>query len=201
MISLLSGTLRALTFDRAVVEVSGIGYSLLITPRTSQKLVLGGEVSFFTTLVVREDSLTLFAFLDSAERDTFEILQTVTGVGPKVALAITGALTPDNLARAIAQEDIGSIEKVPGIGKKGAQRLVLELKGKLHTVSNDVKVPLAQVGIRDQLIAALTGLGFSPKDSDAAITATFATLSESSADPAKIEISELLRLALQSGRR
>jgi Holliday junction DNA helicase RuvA len=201
MISLLSGTLRALTFDRAVVEVSGIGYSLLITPRTSQKLVLGGEVSFFTTLVVREDSLTLFAFLDSAERDTFEILQTVTGVGPKVALAITGALTPDNLARAIAQEDIGSIEKVPGIGKKGAQRLVLELKGKLHTVSNDVKVPLAQVGIRDQLIAALTGLGFSPKDSDAAITATFATLSESSTDPAKIEISELLRLALQSGRR
>lgn len=201
MISLISGTLRALSIDRAVVDVSGIGYSLLITPRTSQKLVLGGEVLFFTTLVVREDSLTLFAFLDSTERDTFEVVQTVTGIGPKVALAITGALTPDDLARAISQEDVGAIEKVPGIGKKGAQRLILELKGKLHSSSNDARIPSSQSGVRDQLVAALTGLGFSPKDSDAAITATFAILSETSTDPAKIEISELLRLALQSGRR
>lgn len=201
MISLLHGTLRALSLDKAVVEVSGIGYSLLITARTSQNLVLGGEVSFFTTLVVREDSLTLFAFLDSMERDTFEVLQTVTGIGPKVALAITGALTPDDLARAIAQEDIGSIEKVPGIGKKGAQRLILELKGKLHSPIADKKIAIVQSGTRDQLVAALTGLGFSPKDSDAAITATFATLTESAVDPSKIEISELLRLALQSGRR
>lgn len=201
MISLISGTLRALSIDRAVVDVSGIGYSLLITPRTSQKLVLGGEVLFFTTLVVREDSLTLFAFLDSTERDTFEVVQTVTGIGPKVALAITGALTPDDLARAISQEDVGAIEKVPGIGKKGAQRLILELKGKLHSSSNDARIPSSQSGVRDQLVAALTGLGFSPKDSDAAITSTFAILSETSTDPAKMEISELLRLALQSGRR
>lgn len=201
MISLISGTLRALSIDRAVVDVSGIGYSLLITPRTSQRLVLGGEVQFFTTLVVREDSLTLFAFLDSTERDTFEVVQTVTGIGPKVALAITGALTPDDLARAISQEDVGAIEKVPGIGKKGAQRLILELKGKLHSSSNDARIPSSQSGVRDQLVAALTGLGFSPKDSDAAITSTFAILSETSTDPAKIEISELLRLALQSGRR
>jgi Holliday junction DNA helicase RuvA len=201
MISLISGSLRALTLDKAVIEVSGVGYSLLITPRTSTSLVLGSEVTFFTTLVVREDSLTLFAFLDSAERDTFEILQTVTGIGPKVALAITGALTPDDLARAISHEDIGAIEKVPGIGKKGAQRLILELKGKIHTTSSEQRVPIAQGGLRDQLIAALTGLGFSPKDSDAAITSTFATLAESSTDPAKVEISELLRLALQSGRR
>jgi Holliday junction DNA helicase RuvA len=201
MISLISGSLRALTLDKAVIEVSGIGYSLLITPRTSSSLVLGSEVTFFTTLVVREDSLTLFAFLDSTERDTFEILQTVTGVGPKVALAITGALTPDDLARAISHEDIGAIEKVPGIGKKGAQRLILELKGKIHATSSEQRVPMAQSGLRDQLIAALTGLGFSPKDSDAAITSTFATLAESSTDPSKIEISELLRLALQSGRR
>ena len=201
MISMISGTLRSLSLDKAVVEVSGIGYSLLITPRTSAHLVLGAPVSFFTTLVVREDSLTLFAFLDVAERDTFEILQTVTGIGPKVALAITGALTSDDLGRAIAQEDIGAIEKVPGIGKKGAQRLILELKGKIHGTSHESKVPMAQSGIRDQLVAALTGLGFSPKDSDAAITSTFALLSESSTDPAKVEISELLRLALQSGRR
>lgn len=201
MISLISGTLRSLNLDKAVIEVSGIGYSLLITPRTSSHIVLGSEVTFFTTLVVREDSLTLFAFLDSIERDTFEILQTVTGVGPKVALAITGSLSTDDLAHAISQDDFGAIEKVPGIGKKGAQRLILELKGKIHATSNEKKIPKAQGGIRDQLVAALTGLGFSPKDSDAAITATFATLSESSIDATKLEISELLRLALQSGRR
>lgn len=201
MISLISGTLRSLSLDKAVIEVSGIGYSLLITPRTSSTLVLGGEVTFYTTLVVREDSLTLFAFLDSVERDTFEILQTVTGIGPKVALAITGALTPEDLARAISQEDIGAIEKVPGIGKKGAQRLILELKGKIHSSPGDSRVPSIHGGVRDQLVAALTGLGFSPKDSDAAITSTFAALAESSTDPAKVEISELLRLTLQSGRR
>ena len=197
----MSGTLRSLTLDNAVVDVSGIGYSLLITPRTSTHLVLGAEVSFFTTLVVREDSLTLFGFLDSSERDTFEILQTVSGIGPKVALAITGALTTDDLAKAVSQEDFATIEKVPGIGKKGAQRLVLELKGKIHTSTNESRIPVAQSGIRDQLLAALTGLGFSPKDSDLAITSTFAVLSESSTDPSQIEISELLRLALQSGRR
>ena len=164
-------------------------------------MVLGAEVSFFTTLVVREDSLTLFGFLDSSERDTFEILQTVSGIGPKVALAITGALTTDDLARAVSQEDFATIEKVPGIGKKGAQRLVLELKGKIHTSTSELRIPVAQGGIRDQLLAALTGLGFSPKDSDLAITSTFAVLSESSTDPSQIEISELLRLALQSGRR
>lgn len=201
MISLISGTLRSLTLERAVVDVSGVGYSLLITPRTSTQLVLGGEATFFTTLVVREDSMTLFAFLDSTERDTFEILQTVSGIGPKVALAITGALTSDDLARAVTQEDFATIEKVPGIGKKGAQRLVLELKGKIHTSTSESKMPVAQSGIRDQLLAALTGLGFSPKDSDIAITSTFALLSESSTDPSQVEISELLRLALQSGRR
>ena len=201
MISLISGTLRSLTLDRAVVDVSGVGYSLLITPRTSTQLVLGSEATFFTTLVVREDSMTLFAFLDSSERDTFEILQTLSGLGPKVALAITGALTTDDLARAVTQEDFATIEKVPGIGKKGAQRLVLELKGKIHTSTSESKIPVAQSGIRDQLLAALTGLGFSPKDSDVAITSTFALLSESSTDPSQVEISELLRLALQSGRR
>lgn len=201
MISLISGTLRSLSLEKALVDVSGIGYSLLITPRTSTQLVLGAEVTFFTTLVVREDSMTLFAFLDPTERDTFEILQTVSGIGPKVALAITGALTTEDLARSIAREDFASIEKVPGIGKKGAQRLVLELKGKLHSSHSDQRIPAAQSGIRDQLLAALTGLGFTPKDSDIAITSTFAHLSESSIDPSTMEISELLRLALQSGRR
>lgn len=201
MISLITGTLRSITADRAVVEVSGIGYSLSITSRTSETLSLGTQITLSTSLVVREDSLTLFAFLDSQERDTFELLQTVSGIGPKVALAITGALDLEELARAVSQEEVATIEKVPGIGKKGAQRLILELKGKLLPTSERSQVAIGHLGLREQLIAALTGLGFTPKDSDIAITNTFTALSESSTDPTTMELSELLRLALANGRR
>jgi Holliday junction DNA helicase RuvA len=144
--------------------------------------------------------MTLFGFLDSLERDLYETLQTVTGIGPKVALAITGALSPDDLARAIAAEDIAAIEKVPGIGRKGAQRLILELKGKL--VSDAPHSPRATNSpVRDQLLAALTGLGFSAKESDIAINSTFAHLAEIGEEPSAYEVSELLKLTLQSGKR
>lgn len=201
MISSISGTLRTLSSDRATVEVSGIGYALSITARTSSALSLGAEASLFTSLVVREDSMTLFAFLDSQERDTFELLQTVSGIGPKVALAITGALDTHQLAQAVAQDEIATIEKVPGIGKKGAQRLILELKGKIYPSTPGSQITTGYLDLREQLIAALTGLGFSPKDSDVAITQVFTSLSESSIEPNSMDISELLRLALASGRR
>jgi Holliday junction DNA helicase RuvA len=145
--------------------------------------------------------MTLFGFLDSQERDLYEVLQTVTGIGPKVALAITGALTPESLAQAIAQEDIGAIEKVPGIGRKGAQRLILELKGKLLTDAPLSSVASAHSSTRDQLLAALTGLGFSAKESDIAINSTLAHIAEDGGDPSAIEISELLRMSLQTGKR
>ncbi len=201
MISSISGTLRTLSSDRATVEVSGIGYALSITARTSSALSLGAEASLFTSLVVREDSMTLFAFLDSQERDTFELLQTVSGIGPKVALAITGALDTHQLAQAVAQDEIATIEKVPGIGKKGAQRLILELKGKIYPSTPGSQITTGYLDLREQLIAALTGLGFSPKDSDVAIAQVFTSLSESSIEPNSMDISELLRLALASGRR
>ena len=200
MIAQLTGTLRHLTTEKVVLEVGGVGYSISITPRTSAQLILGSVVTISTTLVVREDSLTLFGFLDAQDRDLYETLQTVTGIGPKVALAITGALTPDDLARAIAAEDIGAIEKVPGIGRKGAQRLILELKGKL--VSDKSAPPMAQhSAVRDQLLAALTGLGFSAKESDSAINSTFSHLSEQGDDPSKYSVADLLKLTLQSGKR
>jgi Holliday junction DNA helicase RuvA len=200
MIAQLTGTVRHLTTEKVVVEVGGVGYSLSITPVTSSKITMGSVLTISTTLVVREDSMTLFGFLDSNERDLYETLQTVTGIGPKVALAITGALTPDDLARAIASEDIAAIEKVPGIGRKGAQRLILELKGKL--VSDAPQSPrTANSPVRDQLLAALTGLGFSAKESDIAINSTFAHLAEIGEDASSYEMSELLKLTLQSGKR
>ena len=121
MISLVNGIVRSISQERAIVEVGGVGLSVSITGPTSAHLNLGASVQLFTTLVVREDSLTLFGFLDDESRSTFELVQTVSGIGPKVALAIMGAHTPDSLARAISQEDIKAIEKVPGIGRKGAQ--------------------------------------------------------------------------------
>jgi Holliday junction DNA helicase RuvA len=161
---------------------------------------MGSVLTLSTTLIVREDSLTLFGFLDSHDRDVYETLQTVTGIGPKVALAITGALTPDDLARAIASEDIASIEKVPGIGRKGAQRLILELKGKLVT---DVSAPKVTThsAVRDQLLAALTGLGFTAKESDIAINSTISQLAESGEDVSTYDVAALLKLTLQSGKR
>jgi Holliday junction DNA helicase RuvA len=200
MIAQLTGTVRHLTTEKVVIEVGGVGYSLSITPRTSSRVTMGSVITIFTTLVVREDSMTLFGFLDAQERDLNETLQTVTGIGPKVALAITGALLPDELARAIASDDIATIEKVPGIGRKGAQRLILELKGKL--LSDAASSPQQKSSpVREQLIAALTGLGFTAKESDNAINSTFSHVSEEGRDPSEFEVSELLKMTLQSGKR
>lgn len=200
MIAQLTGTIRHLASDKVVLEVGGVGYAIAITPRTSVSLVMGTVVTLSTTLVVREDSLTLFGFLESRDRDIYETLQSVSGIGPKVALAITGALTPDDLAHAIASEDVAAIEKVPGIGKKGAQRLILELKGKLVTDSASPTVPAHSV-VRDQLLAALVGLGFSAKESDTAINGTLSHLSEIGEDASTYDLAELLKLTLQSGKR
>jgi Holliday junction DNA helicase RuvA len=201
MISLLNGSIRSLTSDKAVIEVQGVGYLVLITPRTSSRLTIGSDAMIFTSLVVREDSLTLFGFLDSNERDLYEVLQTVSGIGPKVALAITGALTSADLATAIAHEDLGTIEKVPGIGKKGAQRLVLELKGKLIGDISPASRVQGNSPIREQLLSALTGLGFTSKESDNAINSTFAHLAQTGIDSATLDVTELLKLTLQSGKR
>jgi holliday junction DNA helicase RuvA len=136
VISLLTGTVRSISTDRLIVEVGGFGVSVLVNPQTAAQVTLGSQVQLFTSLVVREDSLTLFGFINDESRSLFELVQTVSGIGPKVALSILGALTPEDLGRAISQEDIGAIEKVPGIGRKGAQRLILELKGKLSDLSS-----------------------------------------------------------------
>ncbi len=201
MISLISGVVRSIATDKVIVEVSGVGLAVSVTTQTSSQLNIGVPVQLFTTLIVREDALTLFGFLDEESRSTFELVQTVTGIGPKVALAIMGSHSPQTLAVAIAQEDISAIEKVPGIGRKGAQRLILELKGKISDFGSGHKSSHHQPVWREQLTAALVSLGFTAKDSDSAINSVIAEYGETGVEPTEVELSELLKKALQSGRR
>jgi Holliday junction DNA helicase RuvA len=201
MISLVNGVVRSISIDKTIVEVGGVGLSLSITQKTSAKLNIGVTVQLFTTLVVREDALTLYGFLEDGDRSLFELVQTVSGIGPKVALSIVSALSPSQLAIAISQEDISAIEKVPGIGRKGAQRLILELKGKLTDFGTSSKSDRHQPVWRDQLTSALVSLGFNAKDSDAAISQVVARLSEDGIDAQNLELSDLLKRALSQGGR
>ena len=201
MISLVNGVVRSIGSEKIVVEVGGVGLAVSVTSQAGSQLNLGVPVQLFTTLIVREDALTLFGFLDEESRSTFELVQTVTGIGPKVALAIMGSHSPQTLATAIAQEDIAAIEKVPGIGRKGAQRLILELKGKITDFGNAPRSSHHQPVWREQLTSALVSLGFSAKDSDAAINSVVAEYAENGVEPTELELSELLKQALQSGRR
>jgi Holliday junction DNA helicase RuvA len=200
MISLLSGTVRSIATDRLVVEVGGFGVSVLVNPQTATQVTLGSQIQLFTSLVVREDSLTLFGFINDESRSLFELVQTVSGIGPKVALSILGALIPEDLARAISQEDISAIEKVPGIGRKGAQRLILELKGKLGDLSTTQQYKGHQPAWREQLTSALVSLGFSPKESYGAISQVISELQADGIDAGQLELSELLKLTLASGK-
>ena len=201
MISLVNGVVRSIGSEKVVVEVGGVGLAVSVTSQTGSQLNIGVPVQLFTTLIVREDALTLFGFLDEESRSTFELVQTVTGIGPKVALAIMCSHSPQTLAAAIAQEDIAAIEKVPGIGRKGAQRLILELKGKITDFGNAPRSSHHQPVWREQLTSALVSLGFSAKDSDAAINSVVAEYAENGVEPTELELSELLKQALQSGRR
>ena len=201
MISLINGIVRSLTLDRAVVEVGGVGLAVSITPATSASLNIGAPAQFFTSLVVREDSLTLYGFLDDDVKTLFELVQTVSGIGPKVALSIVAALSPSQLGIAIAQEDISAIEKVPGIGRKGAQRLILELKGKLSDFGTSNRIAHHQPAWREQLASALISLGFSAKESDSAITTVVNQIAEEGGEANSADLSDLLKRALQKGGR
>ena len=201
MIATLTGEIKSISLDRAIIEVGGVGLSINLTQNSATHLNLGTIVTFHTSLVVREESLTLYGFLTPESKHLFEQVQTVSGIGPKVALAILGSLSPDELAAAIATENIAAIERVPGIGRKGAQRLILELKGKLSDLSEGTRIPNHQPAWREQLTNALISLGFTPKDSDRAITTIVNELQADGLEPADLELSEMLKKALQSGGR
>ena len=131
MIAFVSGPVAALAPDTAVIEVGGIGMAVQCTPNTLAGLRIGQQARLATSLVVREDSLTLYGFADDDERQVFELLQTASGVGPRLAQAMLAVHSPDALRRAVATGDEKALTAVPGIGKKGAQKLLLELKDRL----------------------------------------------------------------------
>lgn len=170
MIASLRGTVDQIGLDSAVIDVGGVGYRVMATPATLATLRHGASVTLPTSMVVREDSMTLFGFVDADERDVFETLQTVSGVGPRLALAMLAVHTPQGLRAAVGSEDHKALVKVPGIGDKGARRIVLELGDRLGpvTLANADAGPAAANGVRSDVVAALVGLGWAAKQAETA---------------------------------
>ncbi len=196
MISEVSGVVLSLRLDAAVLAVGGVGLLLSATPNTLASLRVGTPARLATSLVVREDSLTLFGFADDDARDTFELVQTVSGVGPRLALAIMAVHDPQTLRAAVASEDLTALMRVPGIGRKGAQRMVLELGDRLGPPASATAVsamPSAavDVGVRAQVVSALVGLGWAAKQADDAVIAVAPD------GDAVVEAAALLRSALR----
>ena len=203
MIASVRGTVQSVRLDGAVIEVGGVGLLVHATPATLATLTIGATASLATSLLVREDALTLFGFADADEREVFETVQTVSGVGPRLALAMLAVHSPDALRRAVQDDDLTALKRVPGIGHKGAQRIVLELAGRLgapsgaaadgayrpETVSGGGARP------RDQVTEALIGLGWTAKAAQDAVTGV-ADAVEASGET--LEVASLLRATLRA---
>ena len=196
MISELTGTVIAVGTTWVVLDLAGFGVKALCTPATASAVRLGQAARLATSLIVREDSLTLYAFADDAERDCFDLVQSVAGIGPKTAQAVVSVLAPDALRAAIAANNLAALTKVPGIGIKGAQRLVLELRDKVPVLAATSRAAPAtpSAGWRDQVKAGLEGLGWPARDADKACDAV-APLVEDDPD---VAVAVLMRAALRS---
>lgn len=198
MIAQVSGTVASVAPTSAVVEVGGFGVLVLCSPGTAAELRVGAPATLATSLVVREDSLTLYGFASADERDFFELLQTATGVGPKLAQATLAVLSPDQLRHVIATENLVQLMKVPGVGRKGAQRLVIELKDKINTLgATDLPATVpapATPAWRQQVSQGLQGLGWSARDAEAACAEVEPLVRQDPATPVAV----LMRAALQA---
>jgi Holliday junction DNA helicase RuvA len=195
----------AVSPDGAVVEVGGIGLAVQCTPGTIARLQVGADARLSTSLVVREDSLTLYGFADDDERQLFELLQTANGVGPRLAQAVLAIHPPREVRRAVSMADVKALMQVPGIGRKGAERLILELRDRLGSTTSDTSLD-APAGLpsvtpvapwRDQLTSALVGLGWSAKEADTALGQLAPVADEQIAATGSVEVAVLLRQALQ----
>ena len=194
MIAFVRGRVAAVTLSSAVLEVGGVGLELMCTPATLASLRTGREATLPTSMVVREDSLTLFGFADDDEKQTFELLQTASGVGPKLAQAMLAVLPPDDLRLAIAGDDAKTLTRVPGIGQKGAQRIILELKDRIGAPvgGRTSAAPAALAPWREQVHQGLVGLGWPARDADQAVEAV---APEAGDTP---DVAALLRAALRT---
>lgn len=196
MIASVRGQVVALGPDSAVIELGGLGVAVQCTPGTLARLRVGEQGRLATSLIVREDSLTLYGFADDDERGLFELLQTANGVGPRLAQAMLAIHPPREIRRAVITADIPSLVQVPGVGRKGAEKLIVELRDRIGSLTDDL--PGAAAGPmtpsapwRDQLRQALVGLGWSVKEADDAVAVV-----EPEAGPG-VELAVLLRSALR----
>ena len=210
MIAFVEGQVDALAPDAAVVKVGGVGLLVHCAPGTLAQLTVGQTARLATSLVVREDSLTLYGFADDDERTVFELLQTASGVGPRVAQAMLATHRPDTLRTIFATQDLKALTLVPGIGPKGAQKLLIELKGRLGAPSGAAAgatagpAANAAPGLtpwRGQLLEALTGLGWTARDAEAALADVAPVAAEAEARGETPQLPVLLRAALRSLKR
>ncbi|MEV6559261.1 Holliday junction branch migration protein RuvA [Nocardia sp. NPDC051756] len=179
MIASVRGEVLEIALDHTVIEAAGIGYRLNVTPATLSTLTRGEETRLYTAMIVREDSMTLFGFADTEARDLFGLLQTVSGVGPRLAMAVLAVLEPEALRKALAESNVAALTRVPGIGKRGAERMVVELRDKVNLVPvqsgppGSTPIPVI-TPVREQVVEALTGLGFPIKQAEQAIDSVLA---------------------------
>ena len=197
MISHLTGVVAAAGATYVVIDVGGFGVKALCTPGTAATVRLNQTTTLHTSLVVREDSLTLYGFADPEERDCFELAQSATGVGPKLAQALVSVLSPADFRAAVLQENLVALCRVPGIGRKGAQKLVIELKDKVTALGvsgTDARTSApGAAGWRDQVSEGLQGLGWSVREADQACDAVAAM-----AGVPDTTVATLMRAALAS---
>ena len=190
MISSIAGIVKSSTLNAVVVDVGGIGVLIQVPNRIAAGIQIGSNASFHTYLVVREDALTLFGFVDQTDRDFFELLLSVTGIGPKVAQSILSGSDSASIASAISTGNLKVLESFPGLGKKGAQRLVLEIKDKASQFAN--AGASSNFSTRNQVENALQGLGYSAKDA-----ASMVSQVASSTKVENLTSAEILKLALK----
>lgn len=194
MIAHVQGRVVAVRESALVVEVGGVGILVHCTPQTALAGRAGATVSLETTLVVREESLTLYGFPDPDHRDIFEAVQTVSGVGPRTALAVLATLNADEVRRAVARDDVTTLMRVPGIGRKGAERLVLELRDRLGPVAASAAGGSPDEDWRDPVRSGLESLGWSRREAESAVAA----IAPIAAEQSPPDVAALLRAALQT---
>jgi Holliday junction DNA helicase RuvA len=195
MIASVRGTVAAVSPDGAVIEVGGVGLAVQCAPGTLAGLRLGEQARLATSLVVREDSLTLYGFADDEEKQLFELLQTASGVGPRLAQAVLAVHSPDTVRRAIAGADTATLTRVPGIGKKGAERLVLELRDRIGPVSVGADGNAGVVGgaWQEQVRQGLVGLGWTASQAEQAVAVVAETV-DGAVPPVPVLLRQAIRL-------
>ncbi|KQY37884.1 MULTISPECIES: Holliday junction branch migration protein RuvA [Nocardia] len=177
MIASVRGEVLEIALDHVVIEAAGVGYRLNATPATLAGLTRGEQTRLYTAMIVREDSMTLFGFADTEARELFGLLQTVSGVGPRLAMAVLAVLEPEALRKALAESNVSALTRVPGIGKRGAERMVVELRDKVNQVAVPTGPPGAEAPstpVREQVSEALVGLGFPAKQAEQAVDTVLA---------------------------